>query len=60
MHNICIIGVPEREKTKTGPEKTFEEIIAENFPNIGKKRVSQVQETESQVGETQEGTHQDM
>ena len=23
--------------TKKGPEKIFEEIIAENFPNMGKK-----------------------
>ena len=29
--NICIIGVPEEEK---GPEKIFEEIIAEKFPNM--------------------------
>ena len=50
MHNICIIGVPEREKTKTGPEKTFEEIIAENFPNIGKEIVSQVQEAQRVPG----------
>jgi len=32
--NICIIGVPEEEK---GPEKIFEEIIGENFPNMGKQ-----------------------
>ena len=49
-----------RKRKDKRPEKILEEIIAENFPNIGKKRVSQVQETESQVGETQEGTHQDM
>ena len=34
--NIHIIWVPE-EKEK-GPEKIFEEIIAENFPNVGIKR----------------------
>ena len=39
--NICIRGVPEEEREK-GPEKTFEEIIAENFPNMGKKIVNQV------------------
>ena len=33
--NIHIIGVPgEREK---GKEKPFKEIIAENFPNMGKE-----------------------
>ena len=33
--NICIIGVPEEERER-GPKKTFEEIIVENFPNMGK------------------------
>ena len=32
--NIRIIGVPEEEKKK-GTEKIFEEIIVENFPNMG-------------------------
>ena len=34
--NIRIIGIPKREKREKGPEKIFEEIIAENFPNMGK------------------------
>ena len=42
--NIRIIGVPEEEEEKKGIEKIFEEIIVENFPNMGKKIVSQVQE----------------
>ena len=33
--NIRIIGVPEEEKKKKGTEKIFEEIIVENFPNMG-------------------------
>ena len=37
---MCIIGVPEGEKEK-GPEKIFEEITAENFPNMGKEIVNQ-------------------
>ena len=32
--------------TKKGPEKIFEEIIAENVPNMGKEIVSQVQEAQ--------------
>ena len=44
--NIWIIGVPEEEREK-GPDKIFEEIIAENFPNVGKEINSQVQEAES-------------
>ena len=38
-----IIGVPEEEKKK-GYEKNFEEIIVENFPNMEKEIVNQVQE----------------
>ena len=33
--NIRIIRVPEEEEKKKGTEKIFEEIIAENFPNMG-------------------------
>ena len=45
--NTHIIGVPEGEEQEKGPEKVFEEIIAENFPNMGKKIVNQVQEAQS-------------
>ena len=41
--NIQIIGVPEEEEKKKGTEKTFEEIIVENFPKMGKEIVHQVQ-----------------
>ena len=44
--NICIIGVPEGEEREKGPEKIFERIIAENFPNMGKETVTQVQEVQ--------------
>ena len=43
--NIRIIGVPEEEKKKR-TEKIFEEIIVENFPNMGKEIVNQVQEAQ--------------
>ena len=43
--NIQSIGVPEEEKKK-GYEKIFEEIIVENFPNMEKEIVSQVQEAQ--------------
>ena len=33
--NVRIIGVPEEEEKKKGTEKIFEEIIVENFPNMG-------------------------
>ena len=44
--NIRIIGVPEEEEKKKETEKTFEGIIVENFPNMGKERVNQVQEVQ--------------
>ena len=43
---IRITGVPEEEKKKKGTEKIFEQIIGENFPNMGKEIVSQVQEAQ--------------
>ena len=36
-----IIGVPEEEEKKKGSEKIFEEIIVENFPNMGKEIATQ-------------------
>ena len=44
--NIRILGVPEEEEKKKGSEKIFEEIIVENFPNMGKEIVTQVQEAQ--------------
>ena len=45
--NIHIIGVPEGKGREKVPEKIFEEIRAENFPNMGKETVNQVQEAQS-------------
>ena len=44
--NIRIIGVPEEEEKKKGIEKIFEEIIIENFPNMGKEIVNLVWEVQ--------------
>ena len=41
-----MIGGPEVEKRDKRPNKIFEEIIAENFPNMGKEIVDKVQETQ--------------
>ena len=46
LSNIRIIGVPEEEEKKKGYEKIFEEIIVENFPNMEKEIVNQVQEAQ--------------
>ena len=45
-NNICFIGVPEGEEREKGPEKIFEEIIVENFPNMGKEIATKVQEAQ--------------
>ena len=44
--NIRIIGVPEEDEKKKGNDKIFEEIIVENFSNMGKGIVNQVQEVQ--------------
>ena len=49
-NNIRIIGVPEGEEREKGPEKIFEEIIVENFPNTGKEIATQVQEAQRVPG----------
>ena len=43
--NIRIIGGPEEDKKKDH-EKTFEEIIVENFPKMGKEIATQDHETQ--------------
>ena len=48
--NIRIIGVPEEEEKKKGTEKIFEEIIVENFPNMGKEIVKSRKCRESHTG----------
>ena len=44
--NICIIDVPEGEEREKEAENIYEDIIAENFPNLGKERVTQIQEAQ--------------
>ena len=48
--NTCVIGVPEGEVQEKGSKKIFEEIIAENFSNMGKEIIDQVQEVQRVPG----------
>ena len=48
--NIWIIGVPEEEEKKKEYEKMFEEIIVENFPNMGKEIVKSKRHKKSNTG----------
>ena len=38
--------MPEGEEREKGTEKVFQEIIAKNFPNMGKEAVAQIQEAQ--------------
>ena len=55
--NTQIIGIPEEEEKKKGYEKIFEEIIVENFPNIEKEIVNQVQEAQSPIQDKPKEEH---
>ena len=44
--NIRIIGVSEEEEKKKEYEKIFEEIVVENFPNMERKSVNEVQKAQ--------------
>ena len=48
--NIRIIRVPEGKEREKGPEKIFEETIAENFLNMGKEIVNHVQKAQRVPG----------
>ena len=45
-NNICIIGILEGEGEEQGIENLFEEVMMENFPNLRREKVTQIQETQ--------------
>ena len=45
-NNICIIGIPEGEEEEQGIENLFEKVMMENFPNLLREKVTQIQETQ--------------
>ena len=47
MHQNLNYRGPRRRREKKGYEKNFEEIIVENFPNMEKEIVNQVQEVQT-------------
>ena len=44
--NLHILGIPEGEEREKGIENVFEEIVAENFPNLKEETDIQVQEAQ--------------
>ena len=45
QNNINIIGVAEGEEEQ-GIENLFEKVMMENFPNLMREKVTQIQETQ--------------
>ena len=52
-----ITRVPEEQEKNKGYEKIFEEIIVENFPNMQKEIVNQVQEAQSPIQDKAKEKH---
>ena len=46
MYNIHIIGIPEGEEEEQGIENLFKKIMMEDFPNLMREKVTQIQETQ--------------
>ena len=44
--NLCLIGNPEGAERDRGLEYVFEQILSENFPNLGRETGIQIQEIE--------------
>ena len=44
--NLRVNAVPDGAKRDRGPEYVFEQILAENFPNLGRETGIQIQEIE--------------
>ena len=45
-NNLCVIGIPEEEERGKGAEGVLEEIIAVNFPDLGKEKGIEIQEAQ--------------
>ena len=44
--NIRIIGIPKGEEEEQGIENLYEKVMMENFPNLRREKVTQIQETQ--------------
>ena len=45
-NNICMIRIPEGEEEEQGIENLFVKVIIENFFNLMRERVTQIQEAQ--------------
>ena len=46
QNNIHIIGIPEGQEEEQRIENLFEKVMMENFPNLLREKVTQIQETQ--------------
>ena len=44
-NNVCIMEIPEEEEEQ-GIENLFEKVMMENFPNLRREKVTQIQGTQ--------------
>ena len=56
-NNIRIIGIPEGEEEEQGIENLLEKVMMENFPNLIREKVTQIQETQSPNQEEPKEAH---
>ena len=56
--NIRIIGVPEEEEREIGVEGLCEQIVVENFPNLGKTQTSKFRKHRGLQLDTTKTNHQ--
>ena len=45
-NNIRVIGIPEGEEEEQGIGNLFEKVMIENFPNLMREKVTQIQEAQ--------------
>ena len=57
LNNIRIIGIPEGEKEEQGIENLFEKVMMENFPNLMREKVTEIQEIQSSKQEEHKEAH---
>ena len=56
-NNVRIIGIPEGEEEEQGIENLFEKVMMENFPNLRREKVTQIQEKQSPKQEEPKEAH---
>ena len=44
--NMRIIGIPGEEEEEQGIENLFEKVMMENFPNLRREKITQIQESQ--------------